>query len=244
MNWSLSDFIDRWRFLWNDPTEGSYYGQMMLSGWGYTVAVTAIALIIALVFGFLIGTLRTVQGRPLLSGLATAWVEVFRNIPILVQLFIWYQVLPVLIPPLKDVSGFALVVCGLGFFTSARIAEQVRAGILSLPSGQRNAGLALGLSQWQCYRYVILPMALRIILPPLTSESMNLVKNSSVAFAVSVPEIVAASLQIQEETSRSYEIYIVATILYVITAMVIYYVMSAVEKKIRIPGLVAGREKR
>jgi glutamate/aspartate transport system permease protein len=90
--------------------------------------------------------------------------------------------------PLQQVPDFIAVVIALGFFTSARIAEQVRAGIQALPKGQRYAGLAMGLTLPQTYRYVILPMAFRIVIPPLTSESMNIIKNSSVAFAVSISE--------------------------------------------------------
>src|SRR5207244_2019150 len=114
------------------------------------------------------------------------WVEFFRNIPLLVQIFLWYHVVPYFIPVFADVNKLALVVIGLGLFTSARIAEQVRAGIQALPRGQRYAGMALGFTTPQYYRYVLLPMAFRIIVPPLTSESMNIFKNSSVAFAVSV----------------------------------------------------------
>ena len=119
--------------------------------------------------------------------LGNAWTELFRNIPLLVQVFLWYHVLPSLIPGLKSVPSFILVVFALGFFTSARVAEQVRAGIPELAAGQRYAGLALGLTLPQTYRYVLLPMAFRIVIPPLTSESMNIIKNSSVALRCLLP---------------------------------------------------------
>jgi glutamate/aspartate transport system permease protein len=133
-----------------------------------------------------------------------------------------------------------LVVFALGFFTSARIAEQVRAGIQSLPKGQRYAGMAMGFTTLQTYRYVILPMAFRIILPPLTSESMNLLKNSSVAFAVSIAELTMFAMQAQEETSRGIEIYIAVTGLYAISAFAVNRVMAFVEKKVQIPGYVVA----
>ena len=107
--------------------------------------------------------------------------------------------------------SFILVVFALGFFTSARISEQVSAGIQSLPRGQRYAGLAMGLTLPQTYRYVLLPMAFRIVIPPLTSESMNIIKNSSVAFAVSIAELTMFAMQAQEETSRGIEIYLAVT---------------------------------
>ncbi len=110
-----------------------------------------------------------------------------------------------------------------------------------MPRGQRYASMALGFTTAQTYRYVILPMAFRIIIPPLTSESMNLLKNSSVAFAVSIAELTMFAMQAQEETSRGVEIYIAVTALYAISAFAVNRVMAFVEKKMQIPGyIVAG----
>jgi glutamate/aspartate transport system permease protein len=131
-----------------------------------------------------------------------------------------------------------LVVIALGLFTSARIAEQLRAGIQALPRGQRDAGMAVGLTTFQCYRYVILPMAWRIIIPPLTSESMGIIKNSSVAFAVSIPELTQYALQVSEETARSIEVYLAVTVLYVISALVINRGMAFIERRVRVPGFM------
>ena len=125
-------------------------------------------------------------------------------------------------------------------FTSARIAEQVRAGIQALPRGQRYAAMAMGFSTWQSYRHVILPMAFRIILPPLTSESMNLLKNSSVAFAVSIAELTMFAMQAQEETSRGIEIYLAVTAAYMVSALVVNRFMVFIEKRLRVPGYVGG----
>ena len=165
------------------------YLDWLISAWGQTVLVAGLSLVVALVIGSIVGILRTLPNSPWLSRIASAWVELFRNIPLLVQIFLWYHVMPVLIPVFADTPKLVLVVMGLGFFTSARIAEQVRAGVQALPRGQRYAGMALGLTTPQYYRYVLLPMAFRIIIPPLTSESMNIFKNSSVAFAVSITEL-------------------------------------------------------
>ena len=216
------------------------YLDWLMSAWGWTVSVSLLALVLALVLGAFIGTVRTLQDRPMVVRLGNAWVELFRNIPLLVQIFLWYFVLPALIPPLKSLPAFVLVVLALGFFTSARIAEQVRAGIQALPKGQRYAGMALGFTTPQYYRYVILPMAYRIIIPPLTSESMNIFKNSAVAFAVSIPELTQFALQAGEETSRPIEIYLGVTILYVISALVINRIMAFIEKRARVPGFVAS----
>ena len=219
-----------------DPT----YVNWLLNAWGWTISVALTALVIALLVGSLIGVIRTLPNSPWLVRFGNAWVELFRNIPLLVQIFLWYFVVPALIPALKSVPPFILVVLALGFFTSARIAEQVRAGIQALPKGQRYEGMALGFTTFQYYRYVILPMAYRTIIPPLTSESMNIFKNSSVAFAVSIPELTQFALQAGEETARPIEVYLAVTVLYVISALVINRIMAFVEKRVRVPGFVAS----
>jgi glutamate/aspartate transport system permease protein len=227
-----------WKVFLNDDGSGRTYLEWMITAWGWTLSVAASAWIIAMVVGALMGTLRTLPNSPWLVRLGNAWVELFRNIPLLVQIFLWYFVVPKMFPAMKQVPGFVLVVLALGFFTSARIAEQVRAGVQALPRGQRYAGMALGFTTIQTYRYVILPMAFRIIMPPLTSESMNLLKNSSVAFAVSIAELTMFAMQAQEETSRGVEIYIAVTALYAISAFAVNRVLALVEKKLQIPGLV------
>ena len=216
------------------------YLNWILSAWGWTVSVALSALVVALVVGSAVGILRTLPDSPFWVRLGNAWVELFRNIPLLVQIFLWYHVVPALFPVMRDVPPFVLVVLALGFFTSARIAEQVRAGIQALPRGQRYAGMAVGFTTWQYYRYVILPMAYRMILPPLTSESMNIFKNSSVAFAVSIAELTQFAMQAGEETARPIEMYLGVTLLYVISALIINRIMAFIEKRARVPGFVAS----
>jgi glutamate/aspartate transport system permease protein len=215
------------------------YLDWMLSAWGWTLSVALLALAVALGVGSLMGILRTTPSKWLV-GIGNVWTELFRNIPLLVQIFLWYHVLPALVPPLKDVPSFLLVVLGLGFFTSARIAEQVRAGIESLPRGQRYAGLAMGLTLAQTYRYVLLPRAFRIVIPPLTSESMNIIKNSSVAFAVSIAELTQFAMQAQEETSRGIEIYLAVTGLYFISAFTVNRIAHFIEQRVQVPGMIGG----
>jgi glutamate/aspartate transport system permease protein len=211
----------------------------MLSAWGWTVSVAALALVIALISGVFIGVLRTLTSRWRL--VAMMWVELFRNIPLLVQVFIWYHVVPAFIPALQGLSSYVLASLALGLFTSARIAEQVRSGIQALPVGQHDAASALGLSFMQSYRHVILPQAMRMILPALTSEVMNGVKNSSVAFAVSVTELTLFAMQAQEETARGMEIYLAVTLLYVITALTLNRIMAAIESMTRLPSVVGAK---
>ena len=227
-----------WTVFLNDDGGGRTYLEWMMTAWGWTLSVAIAAWFVAMLVGALMGTLRTLPNNPWLVRLGNVWVELFRNIPLLVQIFLWYFVVPKIFPAMKEVPGFVLVVLALGFFTSARIAEQVRAGIQALPRGQRYAGMALGFTTVQTYRYVLLPMAFRIIMPPLTSESMNLLKNSSVAFAVSIAELTMFAMQAQEETSRGVEIYIAVTALYAISAFAVNRMMALVEKKMQIPGLI------
>jgi glutamate/aspartate transport system permease protein len=218
------------------------YLQWLLSAWGWTAAVAACGFILALAAGMAIGTLRTMdtmttlRGRRALAAVAVAWTELFRNIPLLVQVFLWYHVLPYLVPVLKAVPAWLLASVALGLFTSARIAEQVRAALQALPRGQLQAAQALGLRPLQVYRRVLLPVALRQVIPTLTSEAMNAVKNSSVAFAVGIAELTQFALQAQEETARGIEVYLAVTMLYALTALAVNRLLALIEARVRVPG--------
>ncbi len=218
----------------------STYLLWLLQAWGTALTLAALALVVAMAFGVLMGILRTTPNKWLVL-IGDVWTEVFRNMPLIVQLFIWYFVVPEAIPAMKAVPGFALAFIGLGLFTSSRISEQVRAGIQSLPKGQRYAGLAVGLTLPQTYRHVLLPMAFRIIIPPLTSESMNIIKNSSVAFAVSVPELAMFARQAGEETSQPVLMFMAVTVAYFISAFAVNRVMKWVEVRVRVPGMIGGK---
>jgi glutamate/aspartate transport system permease protein len=212
------------------------------------VAVSLSAWVIALSLGILFGLLRTAPSRTL-AAVATAWVELFRNIPLLVQMFLWFFVVPELLPadwglwvkqelPAKE---FLTATICLGLFTSSRVAEQVRAGIQALPHGQLMAGLAMGLTLPQTYRYVLLPTALRMVVPPLTSEFMNVFKNSSVAFAIGVMELTFQAKQMQEDSEQGIETFLAVTVLYFICAFTANRVMAVIERRTRIPGNIAGQ---
>ncbi len=225
----------QWDIFFQDTGGGETYLHWLMSAWGWTLAVSGLALILALITGFAIGVLRTVPQKPLARA-GDAWTELFRNIPLLVQIFIWYHVFPSMFLSLRHVPSYLLVSMGLGLFTSARIAEQVKAGIESLAKGQMQAGLALGLSRLQTYRLVLLPQTIRIIIPPLTSEAMNIIKNSSVAFAVSISELTMFALQAGEETSRNIEMFAATTFLYFISAFAVNRLAIVLERRMLIPG--------
>jgi glutamate/aspartate transport system permease protein len=234
-------------FLQELPEGGVHYWEMILSGLGWTLLLAGCSWILAMVTGSIIGTIRTTDSRPLVM-FGNAWVELFRNIPLLVQMFLWYFVLPEVLPPLKRWvvaaepadAQFLLATLCLGLFTSARIAEQVRAGIQSLPRGQRHAAQALGLTSPQMYRFVLLPMALRIIVPPLTSETMSLIKNTSIALTIGLAELTFRTREMGEYTFRFFEAFSAATLIYILIAMSANRVMALVERRTAVPGFIGG----
>jgi glutamate/aspartate transport system permease protein len=228
-----------WQVFLQDTGGGRTYLEWLMSAWGWTLSVAVMSLVVALVVGSLMGILRTTPNKWFVA-IGETWTELFRNVPLLVQIFLWYHVIPSIFLSLRAVPSIVLVVFALGFFTSARISEQVKAGIQALPKGQRYAGLAMGLTLPQTYRYVLLPMAFRIVIPPLTSESMNIVKNSSVAFAVSIAELTMFAMQAQEETSRGIEIYLAVTALYFVSAFAINRLALFIEHRVQVPGMIGG----
>jgi len=234
-----------WSFFFDVTDDGERYYQWILSGLGWTLTVALCSLAIALALGSIIGVIRTTPKKWLVA-VGDVYVEIFRNIPLIVQLFLWFQVFPELMPKgigdwmKQDLPDVIPAIIGLGLYTAARIAEQVKSGILSLPRGQTNAGLAMGFTRLQVYRYVLLPMAYRIILPTLTSESMNIFKNSSVTYAVGVLELYFQYKQIIEKTNQVLEITLVVTAIYFIVAFSVNRIMAYIEDKVRVPGYIAA----
>jgi glutamate/aspartate transport system permease protein len=239
-----------WKVLLEtEPGGTGTYLQYLIVGLGWTLATAAAAWVIALAIGALVGTLRTTPYAWVVRA-GNLYVEIFRNIPLIVQLFLWFFVVPELLPQawgdwIKQMappwSMYIPAVLCLGIFTSVRIAEQVRAGINSLPRGQRMAGTALGLTLGQVYRSVILPQAFRIILPPLTSESMNIIKNSSVALTIGLLELTGRARAMQEFSFRVFEAFAAATVIYLLTNLVVVLAMRALERKVRVPGLIGSQ---
>lgn len=237
-----------WGIFWQlAPDASGTYFSTLLSGLGWTLGTALAAWVIALAMGSAVGTLRTMPFKWVVR-LGNAYVELFRNIPLLVQMFLWYFVLPELLPralgdAMKQMvppwaSYWPAVLC-LGFYTSARVAEQVKAGIQSLPQGQRMAGTALGLTLPQTYRHVLLPQAFRIILPPLTSEFMNIIKNSAVALTIGLMELTARARSMQEFSFQVFEAFTAATLLYVMITLIVVFGMRWLERRVRVPGLIS-----
>ncbi|BAL22435.1 amino acid ABC transporter permease [Azoarcus sp. KH32C] len=235
-----------WLFFFNETDDGLKYYDWILSGLGWTTFVSLSALALALVLGSVIGVMRTTPNRWLVR-IGDIYVDFYRNIPLIVQLFIWFFVVPELVPEKlglwmkQDLPEYVTAIAGLGVYTAARIAEQVKAGINALSRGQRFAGLALGFTEWQTYRYVRLPMAYRIVLPAMTSEAMNIFKNSAVTYSVGILELYFQYKQIIEKTSQVLEITIVVTLAYFTLAFVMNRLLAFVEARTRVPGLIVGK---
>ena len=238
-----------WRVLLEaEPGGTGTYLQYLIVGLGWTLLTALSAWVIALLIGSVVGTLRTTPHKWVVR-LGNIYVEIFRNVPLIVQMFLWFFVVPELLPKglgdwIKQMpppwSQFLPAVMCLGLFTSVRVAEQVKAGIQSLSRGQGMAGTALGLKLAQSYRFVLLPQAFRIVLPPLTSEFMNVIKNSSVALTIGLLELTGRARAMQEFSFKVFEAFAAATVIYLLTNLVVVLAMRALEKKVRVPGLISA----
>src|SRR5215471_6579809 len=234
-------------FFEPNPMGTGTYLDMLLSGLVLTIKTALLAWIIALIFGSIVGVMRTLPSRAA-YWFGFCWVKFFRNMPLLVQLFLWFFVLPELLPRaaglwLKQLPNapFWTASIGIGLFMSARVAVQLQAGIGSLPRGQRQAATALGLTTAQTYRYVLLPMAFRIILPPLTSEFLNTIKNTAVAITIGLLELTGEARSMEEFSFQVFEAYTAATVMYLLINIVVVTAMRVIERRVAIPGYIAGK---
>ena len=224
------------------------YLDWFMTGLGWTIALALTSWIIALFIGTIIGVARTLPNK-IIANLAAGYVALFRNVPLLIQLFIWYFMVPDYLPENLEIwfkqdinpatSAFISTVICLGLFTAARVAEQIRTGIEALPKGQMNAALALGLRLPQLYKDVLLPQAFRIIIPPITSEFLNVFKNSSVASLIGLMELLAQTKQTAEFTANLFEAFTLATLIYFTLNMSLMLLMRKLEKRVQVPGLIA-----
>ncbi|TBV14886.1 amino acid ABC transporter permease [Stutzerimonas kirkiae] len=243
------DYNWDWSIYFKSTGIGSeIYLDWFITGLGWTIAIALVGWLIALGLGSLLGVMRTLPNR-WLSGIATAYVEIFRNVPLLVQLFLWYFLVPDLLPESLELwfkqelapatSAYLSVVVCLGLFTAARVCEQVRTGIEALPKGQAAAAYAMGFRMPQIYIHVLLPQAFRIIIPPLTSEFLNIFKNSSVASLIGLMELLAQTKQTAEFSANLFEAFTLATLIYFTLNMSLMLMMRLVEKKVAVPGLIS-----
>ncbi len=235
-------------FLFQPAVGTETYLDWIIEGLKWTVITSSLSWCLALFCGTIIGIFRTLPNK-FFNFIGAAYVESLRNVPIIVQLFFWFYVWPELMPEvmgkwIKNLDPHVQILTAgilcLGLFTSARIAEQVRSGIQSLAGGQRNAALAMGFSLAQSYRYIIMPQAFRIVIPPLTSELLNIFKNSAVLQTIGLMELSRQAAQINDYTAKAYESFIVITVIFIVINVLLMWGMRFIEVKTRIPGLISG----
>jgi glutamate/aspartate transport system permease protein len=229
-----------WGVLWRQP-----YGEWLLQGLWLTIQLGCLAWVIALSLGVLFGTMRSVQFRPL-KIIGTVYIEVFRNVPFLVQLFFWFYAGPMLFGKtlqfkINAISGlnYWVAIFALGLYTASRVGEHVRAGFASIGHGQYEAVLSTGMTPLQMYCHVIIPHALRLIIPPLTTEFLTIFKNSAVAMTIGVAETTFMSYKIDEQTFHGLEATTGAMAIYLLLGMTVVKLMNVLESRFCIPGLVS-----
>ena len=229
----------KWSVLWSGQS-----GVWLLQGLITTLEISALAWVLAAALGIFSGALRTVPWKPA-RALATFYVEFFRNVPLLVWMFFWYFGVPPLLPRavqdwiFNHSAEFWAGMFALGVYHGARMSEVIRSGIQAIPRTQFEASVAMGLTTFQAYRLVIVPIALRLIVPPATNESLNLLKNSSVALTISVAELTFQTRQIETYTAKAIEALTAGTIIYLVLCVGIAAIMARVERRFAIPGLIA-----
>lgn len=229
-----------WSILWTPP-----FGKSLADALILTCEISLVSWMLAMALGLLIGVLRE---SPWLTAriVASAYVEVFRNIPLLVQLFFIYFLFPRILPkPIANIMfdlGWEIVaaVITLSLYSAAKIAEHVRSGYNTIGQKLRQAAASSGLSWWQAQRHVLLSLLLRTIAPSLTSEFVTIFKGSSLAMVVGVMETTYVTRQIGTETFQWLPTNVYATTVYLVCAWIIAAVMLVIEKRLRIAGRIGS----
>jgi len=222
----------KYRFDWSVVLSGKYF-EWLVSGVKVTIQLSALSIALSFLLGLVIAVMRMSRVRPV-RWFALGYLEFFRNTPLLVQIFFWYfgsyKLLPTAVNDwlVSTNFEFAAAVIALTIYTSAFIAEDIRSGVLSIPKEQMEAARSSGFSYIRSMRYIILPQAVRITIPPLINQFLNLTKNSSLAMTIGVAELTYQARQVESYTFKGFEAFTAATVVYlamsvIITAMVTWY---------------------
>ncbi|WP_310582385.1 amino acid ABC transporter permease [Deinococcus sp.] len=204
------------------------YPALLLYGLRLTLGVSLSALLLSVVFGTLLGVVRSVR-LPILGALGEAYVELVRGIPLIVLLSVVYYGLPALGVTL---GGFPSAVLALGLYSAAYTSEIVRGGLSSVSTGQLEAARSLGLSRLQSLRFVVLPQAWRVALPALGNEFVSLILGSSLASAVTLQELFAAGKYITNATYRQFEVYAVLALVYFLLTFTLTRLLRLLERRL------------
>lgn len=224
-----------YKFDWNKVLSGEYL-DWIIDGVGVTLQISAVSLLFALLIGTTIAVMRMTKVKPLIW-FSASFTEFFRNTPLLVQIFFWYFGADSLLPRFaldwlyEQDFEFCAGVIALSVYTAAFIAEEIRAGVNSIPKNQLEASRACGLSFVQAMRYVILPQAFRIIVPPMISQALNLVKNSSLCMTIGVAELTYMARQIESYTFRGFEAFTISTLIYLCISLVVSFSINFYNKR-------------
>lgn len=228
-----------YHFDWAIVTSGKYFG-WLVTGVKTTLELSLMSIVLSFLLGLIIAVMRMSNVRPI-RWFAHGYLEFFRNTPLLVQLFFWYfgsyKILPKFINDWLNTLNFefAAAVIGLTIYTSAFIAEDIRSGVRSIPKEQMEAARSSGFSYLRSMLYIILPQAVRITIPPLINQFLNLAKNSSLAMTIGVVEITYQARQIESYTFRGFEAFTAATLIYLVLSLVITGLVTLYDKKVLNP---------
>ncbi|HIJ95433.1 MAG TPA: amino acid ABC transporter permease [Desulfuromonadales bacterium] len=223
-------------FDWSIITSGKYF-EWLLSGLIVTLKLSALSIVLAFILGLLIAVMRMSHNR-VVRWIAHAYLEFFRNTPLLVQIFFWYfgsyKILPSVVNDWLNTNGFefAAAATALTIYTSAFIAEDIRSGVLSIPKEQMEAARSAGFSYLRSMQYIILPQAVRITIPPLINQFLNLAKNSSLAMTIGVMEMTYQARQVESYTFKGFEAFTAATMVYLVLSIVITVLVNMYNEKV------------
>lgn len=197
-----------------------------VSGFKFTIYASLLALVFSLIIGTLMAILQLSHNR-LIRSLAKAYVAFFRNIPLLIIVMFFYVVAPMYF---YSFDGFQAGTIGLTIYTSAFIAETVRSGIQTVPKGQMEAGLSSGFSYAETMRYIVLPQAFKIVVPPLGNQFINLIKNSSILAMVAGLDLMYQGDLIASTTFNTFDTYIIVGLFYLVLTLPLSYLMNYLDK--------------
>jgi polar amino acid transport system permease protein len=215
------------QFIFRATDQGLAPGPL-LYGLGITLKISAISLVLAFAIGLLTALLR-LSGLAMGRFIARCYLEVVRNTPLLIQIFFIYFVLG----PVLGLDRFPAAVLALSLFEGAYISEILRSGILSVDMGQIEAASSLGLKRYQIFRLIILPQAIRTILPPLTSQAISLIKDSALVSTIAIYDLTMQAQALISETFLTFEIWFTVAILYLVITVTLSFFVAFLEKRFR-----------
>ena len=229
----------KYQFDWAIVLSGKYF-EWLVSGVEVTIQLSAVSIALSFLLGLVIAVMRMSRVRPV-RWFALGYLEFFRNTPLLVQIFFWYfgsyKILPKAINDwlVSTNFEFAAAVIALTIYTSAFIAEDIRSGVLSIPKEQMEASRSSGFSYIRSMRYIILPQAVRITVPPLINQFLNVVKNSSLAMTIGVAELTYQARQVESYTFKGFEAFTAATVVYLAMSIIITIAVTWYSKTVLSP---------